>query len=365
MQASNITNPAWSWGIPLIGLLVLILSQVIPTLPGITLFLCVCLIGAVVCAVHHAEVIAHKVGEPFGTLVLALAVTTIEVGLIVSMMLSNTPEQAMTLPRDTIFAAIMIILNGMIGINLLIGGLKHHRQPFHVPGMTEAISTITVIVVLALVLPNYVGQENNGQYSQQQLGFVAVAIVALFAAFTLFQTMGHRDYFLPVVIEGQMQLVAQIEKPSRSVTLFSLGFLVISLLVVVLCAKSISPAIEGLLGRGGAPAATVGIIIAAIALMPEFGASLRNSLANRMQASLNLAIGSAIASIGLTIPVVALLAMLFGWPLELGLSGISTTMLVMSLFVVALTLRTGNTNAQAGIMHLVIFATYLFFSFVP
>ena len=349
--------PAISWA--LLGL-----SMFAPGLPGMALLLCVGLLGGVVSAVHHAEVIAHKVGEPFGTLVLALSVTTIEVALIVSMMLSGDPAEAMALPRDTIFAAVMIILNGIIGMSLLVGGRRHRVQRFQVEGMTDALCTMTVIIVLAMLLPNFTQSSQGGTYTPVQLAFVAVTTLVLFVAFTLFQTVVHRDYFMPVLVESAQPDSSHAAPPSRADALLSLGLLLVSLVAVVLSAKAISPTLEALLGRWGAPATALGIIIAAIVLLPEFGAAMRNAAANRLQSSLNLAIGSAIASIGLTIPVVALLAVYMGWPLELGLDGTSTVLLVMSLFVVALTLRTGNTTLQPGIVHLVIFAVYLFFSLV-
>lgn len=355
--------PVWTWAAPAISGVFLLLYLLAPNVPGLALLLCAGLLGSVVASVHHAEVIAHKVGEPFGTLVLALSITTIEVALIVSMMLSVDPTDALALPRDTIFAAVMIILNGIIGLCLVVGGRKHHVQQFHVEGMTDALCTMTVIIVLAMVLPSYLTSTPDGSYTPAQLMFVAVATLVLFVAFTFFQTKSHRDYFVPVEPVGGNTETMGMALPSTRVTLVSLGLLLVSLVAVVLSAKAISPTLEGLLGRWGAPAATLGIIIAAIVLLPEFGAAVRNAAANRLQSSLNLAIGSAIASIGLTIPAVALLANYMGWPLQLGLDGASTVMLVLSLFVVALTLRTGNTSLQPGAVHLVIFAAYLFFSF--
>ena len=336
-----------------------------PNMPGLVLLLCAGLLGSVIASVHHAEVIAHKVGEPFGTLVLALSITTIEVALIVSMMLSADAAEAMALPRDTIFAAVMIILNAIIGLCLLVGGRRHRVQQFHVEGMTDALCTMTVIVVLAMILPNYLVSAAGGAYSAVQLVFVAVATLALFVAFTLFQTHGHREYFLPIVQESDPAPQDDASVPSMRTTMVSLGLLIVSLVAVVLSAKAISPTLEALLGRWGAPAATLGIIIAAIVLLPEFGAAMRNASANRLQSSLNLAIGSAIASIGLTIPVVAILAIYMGWPLELGLDPLSSVLLLLSMFIVALTLHTGNTTLQPGVVHVVIFVIYLFFNLFP
>lgn len=363
--STQVYNPNWTWAIPMASWVVLMLYALAPHMPGMVWLLCAGLLGSVVAAVHHAEVIALKVGEPFGTLVLALSVTTIEVALIVSMMLSGDPTAARGLPRDTIFAAIMITLNGIIGCSLLIGGRKNGVQQFNLEGVTDALCTTTVIIVIALVLPNYVTSTAGPTYTPAQMGFVALATLALFIAFTYFQTMGHREYFVPVLAPGDTTPDEKLVPPSGRTTALSVALLLVSLVAVVLSAKGISPSLEALLGRWGAPATTLGIMIAAIVLLPEFGAAMRAARLNRLQSSLNLAIGSAIASVGLTIPAVALLALWMGWPLELGLDGISTALLVLTLFVGALSLRTGNTTFQPGVVHLVIFAVYVFFSFVP
>lgn len=365
-SADSSYNPMWTWLAPVGSWLVLGLSVFAAQMPGLVPLLCVGLLAAVIAAVHHAEVIALKVGEPFGTLVLALSVTAIEVALIVSMMLSVDPADAMALPRDTIFAAVMIILNGIIGCSLLAGGRKNGVQQFNLEGVTDALCTTTVIVVIALVLPNYVTSAEGPSYSPKQMAFVAFITLALFAAFTYFQTMSHRSYFVPVQVAQDKSLEASsAAAPSGRTTALSVVLLLVSLVAVVLSAKSISPTLEVLLGRWGAPATTLGIIIAAIVLLPEFGAAMRAARNNRLQSSLNLAIGSAIASIGLTIPVVVILALIMGWPLVLGLDALSTALLMLSLFVVAMSLRTGNTTFQPGVVHLIIFAVYLFFSFVP
>lgn len=358
-------NPKWTLAVPAICWAILGLKFFAGSFALMPILLAIGLIGGVVAAVHHAEVIALKVGEPFGTLVLALSVTTIEVALIVSMMLSTDGPEAMALPRDTLFAAIMIILNGIIGVSLLFGGRKNKVQQFNLEGVTDALCTMSVIIVLTMVVPNFVSS-GNGIYSPTQLGFLAVITLALFIAFTFFQTVLHRDYFIFEAPNPDGTVtVSEAQKPDSKTTLTSVALLLVSLVAVVLSAKGLSPTLEALLGRFGAPAATLGIIIAAIVLMPEFGASIRAAQANRLQSSLNLAIGSAIASIGLTVPVVATIALFMGWPLQLGLDAISITLLSLSLFTVALSLRTGNTTLQPGIVHLGLFVTYLFFSFVP
>ena len=359
-------NPLWSLALPWLSLAFLVLYLLFPHFFGIVVLLSIGLIASVICAVHHAEVIAHKVGEPFGTLVLALSVTIIEVALIVSMMLSGGDE-AMGLARDTIFAAVMIILNGIIGFSLLIGGRKHQIQGFNLEGVTAALGTMTIIVVITLILPNYVTSSSQiGVYNKTQLIFVALITLILFTAFTAFQTIGHRQYFLPISLkEDASDSPENLVLPSKHTTIISLLTLVLSLIAVVLSAKAISPTLESLLGQVGAPLATLGIVIAAIVLLPEFGAAIRAAKADKLQSSLNLAIGSAIASIGLTIPAVAILAVIMDWPLQLGLDAKSSVLLVLSLFIVSNSLRTGNTTMLPGALHVALFAIYLFLSFVP
>ncbi len=357
-------NPPWTLVAPAAGLLVLLLTALLPALPGATLLLVAGLGASVIAAVHHAEVIAHRVGEPYGTLVLALAVTVIEVALIVSMMLSGG-EATSALARDTVFAALMIILNGIVGISLLAGGRRHHEQGFRVEGMTAALSVLTLIAAFTLILPNYATSIAGAAYTSSQLVFIAGATLALFGGFTFIQTVRHRDYFLPADDAAEDDPQEHAAPPTKREALISLAALLVSLAAVVLCAKSISPTIESLLAGAGAPAATLGILIAGIVLLPEGVAAVRAAVHNRVQTSLNLALGSAIASIGLTVPTVAVVALIMGWPLQLGLDGKSTLLLVLSLFVVSLSLSIGRTTVLHGFVHLVLFAAYLFFSFVP
>lgn len=362
MNAAVNHNPPWTYALPLAGIAALVLSWAAPGIPGIMVVLVLGLVGSIISAVHHAEVIAHRLGEPFGTLVLALAVTVIEVALIVSMMLSGG-EAAAGLARDTVFAAVMIILNGLIGASLLVGGRKHHEQGFKLEGINAALGTLTVIVTFTLILPNYSSSAPGPVYTNGQLIFVAIVTLLLFVAFTLFQTVRNRDYFLPA--EDESEDDDSHAAPANREAIISLVLLLIALLAVVLSAKGISPEIERLVAALNAPAATVGILIATIVLLPESVAAIRAAHANQLQKSLNLAVGSAIASIGLTVPAVALLAVIMGWPLALGIDAKATVMLLLSLFVVSISLRTGRTTTLPGIVHLVVFAAWMFLSFVP
>lgn len=320
------------------------------------------LFASVLAAVFHAEVIAHKVGEPYGTLVLAVAVTAIEVALIVSLMIAGGPETT-GLARDTVFAAVMIILNGMLGICLLAGAGRHGEQTFQLSGVSTALATLAAISVLTMVLPNYTTTTPGPVYSASQLGFIALVSIVLYGTFVLVQTVRHRDYFLPeAAAEDEDQHAAP---PSTKVTLWSAALLLACLSSVVLLAKLLAPTLETAVLAIGAPKAVVGIIIAAVVLLPEGIAAFHAARANRLQTSLNLALGSALASIGLTIPAVAIVSLMTGWTLSLGIDVKSTVLLLLSLIVATLSLGTGRTTVMQGTVHLVIFAVYLFTAIVP
>ena len=320
------------------------------------------LIGGVLAAVHHAEVIAHRVGEPFGTLVLALAITIIEVALIVSLMLAGGPGTA-ELARDTVFAAVMIILNGIVGLCLLVGGLRFKEQSFGLAGAGAALTALTAICILTLVLPNYTVSEPGGQYSDSQLIFVAVISLVLYGSFVLVQTVRHRDYFLPPETDNDAETHAA--PPSNKTALISLLLLLVCLTGVVTLAKSLAPALESGVAALKAPKSLVGVIIAAVVLLPEGLAAIRAARKDRIQTSLNLSLGSALASIGLTIPAVAIVSIVTGITLTLGIDTKSTVLMILSLFTVMLSLATGKTNILPGIVLLVIFAVYLFTTVVP
>jgi Ca2+:H+ antiporter len=354
--------PIWTWVSPLAGWLLLAASLVLAH-PLFVLALGTVLVACVLAAVHHAEVVAHRVGEPFGTLVLALAVTVIEVALIVSLMLASG-DAAAALARDTIFAAIMIILNGMVGLCLLVGGSRHGEQAFGLYGVNAALATLAAMSVMTLILPNTTTTVAGPMYSASQLVLIAIVSLVLYGSFVFVQTIRHRDYFLPRP-RAEHDVEAHAVPPGTLVAALSAALLLACLGAVVLLAKALSPTIEAAINAAGAPKAVVGIIIAAIVLLPESLAALRAARLNRLQTSLNLALGSALASIGLTIPAVALVALATGWTLVLGLDLKGMVLLALSLLVATLSLGTGRTTVLQGTVHLVIFAVYLFTTIVP
>ena len=354
--------PLWSIAAPIIGALLLLLGGFGLQETGKAALFAPVLMVVIFSAVHHAEVVAHKVGEPYGTLVLALAITVIEVALIVSLMISGGASTD-ALARDTVFASVMLILNGILGICLLVGSHRHGEQSFGLYGVSAALTTLAAIAVLTMVLPNFTTSVAGPTYSSSQLAFVAVVSLVLYGTFVLVQTVRHRDYFLPPQAEQDAQ--AHAEPPTKAHAVASTLLLVLGLVVVVLLAKGLAPSIETLVARLGAPESLVGIIIAAVVLMPEGLSAYRAARANRLQTSLNLALGSALASIGLTIPAVAVVSIATGWTLTLGLDIKSTVLLLLSLFITTLSLSTGRTTVLQGTVHLVLLATYLFTTIVP
>ncbi|MRX06590.1 ionic transporter y4hA [Pseudoduganella sp. FT25W] len=359
--------PAWTIAAPVAGWLALLAKSLIggDGPPGVLLLvvLAACLFAGVLAAVFHAEVVAHKIGEPFGTLVLAVAVTSIEVALIVSLMVAGGAETT-GLARDTVYAAVMLILNGMVGLCLLAGGGRHGEQSFTATGVSAALATLAAISVLTMVLPNYTTTTPGPSYNTSQLIFIAVVSLVLYGTFVLVQTVRHREYFLPQQPADGEQEDHGPETPTRMAWI-SGALLLACLGCVVLLAKSLSPSLEAAVLSFGAPKALVGIIIAAVVLLPEGIAAYQAARANRLQTSLNLALGSALASIGLTIPCVAIVALLNGWTLTLGIDIKSTVLLILSLIVTSLSLTGGRTTIMQGTILLTIFAVYLFVTIVP
>lgn len=352
----------WFTAAPIAAAAVLGLSLAGVAITGWMVLCALMLVGAVIAAVHHAEVVAHRVGEPFGTLVLAVAITVIEVALIVSMMLAGGPDKA-SLPRDTIYSAVMIISTGVVGLCLLVGGLHHHEQSFKLEGASSALAALVALAGLSLVMPTFTTSAGEGLYTVSQLVFVGLSSVALWLAFVFVQTVRHRDYFLPPQNASDEAVHAQ--PPTVAQAWGSFGLLVVSLVSVVGLAKQLSPTIEAGVAAMGAPKAVIGIAIALLVLLPETWAAVRAARADRLQTSMNLALGSALASIGLTIPAVVLASVLLDLPLVLGLPPKDLVLLALTFMVCTITLATGRTNVMQGAVHLVLFAAFLFLSLVP
>ena len=351
--------PLWSLCIPLLAWLLLGAHAAFSFHGLVLVLLLLALGGAVFAAVHYAEVIAHKVGEPFGTLVLAVAVTIIEVAMIVSILLTKG-NQNQTVARDTIFSVVMIVCAGLVGLCITVGAWKHHVQGFNIKGATGALSAITTLVTLTMVLPVFTSLPEDA-FRPIQLIFVGLASLALYAVFVLVQTVRHRDYF---VSESDSE-APQHAMPSRNQTYLALALLLVCLAAVVLLAKSLSPTVEQLVALAGMPKPVVGLVIAGFVLLPEGMAAIRAAQQNQLQTSINLAYGSVIASIGLTIPVVALISVYLGQKLILGLDAKDIVLLTLTLLLNMFTIQTGRTTILQGAILLIVFASFLVFSITP
>jgi Ca2+:H+ antiporter len=321
------------------------------------------LLGTVFAAVHHAEVIAHRTGEPYGTLVLTVAVTVIEVALIASIMLSEEGGSP-TLARDTVFAVVMIVCNGLVGLCILIGGLRYREVGFRVTGVSAYLAVLLVLATMTLILPSYTRAAPGPVYSISQLVFVSAVTLALYGAFLYIQTVRHRDYFT-VRTRDESEPDHDRDPPSNREVGTSLALLVLALTGVILLAKKFAAVVEISTTAAGVPHAVVGVIVALLILLPEGVAAVRAARRNQLQTSLNLALGSSLATIGLTIPAVAAVSIVIGRDLVLGLGAGETVLLALTLLVSVLTFGTGRTNILYGFVHLVVFATYLFLVFVP
>jgi Ca2+:H+ antiporter len=316
------------------------------------------LFGTVFAAVHHAEVVAERIGEPFGTLLLTLSVTIIEVALIATIMLG---EQAVTtLARDTVFAVVMIVCNGLVGICVLAGGLRYREQDIQVSGSSVYLSVLSVLATITLIMPNYTLTTPGPVYSQGQLGFVSTVTILLYAVFLYTQTVRHRDYF----IAGSGHTGGAPSVSDRMMVL-SLGLLLVSLLAVVLLAKKFSQVVDAGAALIGAPPAFAGILVALLILLPESVAAVDAARRNDLQKSINLALGSSLATIGLTIPAVDVAAYALDKQLILGLPANEMVLLALTLILCMMTLGGGRTNILFGLVHLVVFAVFVFLVFVP
>jgi Ca2+:H+ antiporter len=319
---------------------------------------------AVMSSVHHAEVIAHKIGEGLGTLVLALCVTIIEVGLIISLM-AQAGSDAAVLARDTVFAAVMIITNGMVALCLIMGGLKYKEQEFQVQGSKSLFVVLITLATLVFILPNFTVTTAGPTYNTAQMVFIAIICVLLYMLFIFFQTHTHKAYFEPATGENIQERPQETHEISVADAWLSFISLCVSLVAVIGLAKIISPLIEQGIAYIGAPKSTVGLLIAVIVLLPETWAAISAARANRLQTSLNLALGSGIASIALTIPVVIGFSLYAGRDISLGLDPKNMVFLAMTFLVGILTLGTGKSTLLQGAVHAVILLTYFAMSFIP
>jgi Ca2+:H+ antiporter len=364
--SSSIRSTLISWTalVPVIALIVLAMTWGREISGVVVVLVTALLAGAVLAAVHHAEVVAHRVGEPYGSLVLAVAVTVIEVALIVTLMIAGSGKTE-TLARDTVFAAVMLTCNGIIGLSILVGAFRRSVVSFNAEGTGAALATVTTLATLGMVVPNFTTSSPGPQFSPPQLAFAAVTALALYGLFVALQAGRHRDYFLSVTATGEVVDDDEHAGPPTRTASLSLVCLLIALVAVVGNAKLVSPTIEKAVTAANLPLSVVGVIIAMLVLLPETLAAVRAARRQRLQISLNLAFGSAMASIGLTIPSIAIASIWLPLPLHLGLEPVHIVLLALTCIVTVLTVVTGRaTLLQAGV-HLALLSAYLFLSFSP
>lgn len=350
----------WTISIPLLAFILYLSGYlddhiVLQGVAGLLLIFCV------MSAVHHSEIVAHRVGEPYGTIILAVSITIIEVAIIISLMVTGGEEYA-TFARDTVYAAVMLILTGIVGLSLFIGGRKHHTQTFSSHSVQIALVSLVSIVSFTMILPTFTESRFGPYHTKVQVLFQVLACLAIYGAFISAQTVRHREYFSIDPAEGdgkQGQLVSNRD------LVVSLAFLLLSLVVVVSLAKVLSAPLEQLIVRNGLPKSLVGIIIAGVILLPEGIAAVNAARQNKLQTSLNLALGSSLASIGLTIPVVSVVSYMYDLPFVLGLDLLAIILLMIALFTVVLSLIGGRSNSVYGVVLLVNLVAYVFLTINP
>jgi Ca2+:H+ antiporter len=358
--------PRSAWIFPALGVLLFGLATGLgldfaPSASGalFAVVLLAILFGTVFAAVHHAEVIAGRIGEPYGTLLLTLAVTIIEVALIATIMLGDKPQP--TLARDTVFAVVMIVCNGLVGVCIFIGGLRYREQDFQVSGSNVYLSVLFVLATITLIMPNYTLTAPGPIYSAAQLGFVSIVTIILYGVFLYTQSIRHRDYFINEPAGGAFDE----SRLSDRMLALSIALLLISLLAVVLLAKKFSATVDAVTAMIGAPQAFAGVVVALLILMPEGVAAIGAARRNDLQKSINLALGSSLATIGLTVPAVAAVAYTLDKQLVLGLNAPEMVLLLLTFVISMLTFGTGRTNVLFGFVHMLVFAVYVFMVFVP
>ena len=360
-------TPAWTWLVPLAGIILFVVATMLgfgedfaSSTSGIAIavLLLPALIGAVFAAVYHAEDAAHQTGEPIGTLILTIAVTVIELALIVSLIISG--KASPTLVRDTVYAVIMLIMTGVVGLCISVGGLRYREQRFDITSTKIYLAVLIVLASLTLLLPNYTMSGPTAQFTEGQLAFVSVVTLALYGVFLFTQTVLHKNYFAGEHVEGAVAPAGKSKRLTMAIALLSLA-----LAAVVVLAKLFSAVLSVAVTAAGAPLAVIGVVVALIVLTPESIAAVGAARRDDLQKSLNLALGSSLATIGLTIPAVAIANIFMHQPMTLGLEQRDTALLITTLAASMLTFGTGRTNVLFGFLHLVLFGTFIFLVFVP
>jgi len=317
--------------------------------------------------VRHAEALAHHLGEPLGTLILTIAVISIEVTIMATVMLSGGPNP--TLPRDTVFAVLMIVLNGMIGLSVVVGALRHRQQQYNLQGAVAFLAVISCLSLIALVLPDFTTSTKDQSLTPLQAMVFCVLIALLYAGFLTIQTVRHRAFFADAASDEAAAAGSAADRHAQHGRVHSLGYhavmLVMTLLPVVLLAHPLARLLDHGIEELHAPTALGGIVIAILVLSPEGLTAYRAARRNKLQRAVNLSLGSALSTIGLTIPTMLAISLYTGVPLELGLPPAEAMLLVLTLFIANMTFSGAPTNILLGGVHLVLFATFILLVFNP
>ena len=308
--------------------------------------------------VRHSESLAVILGEPLGTLVLTLAVTGIEVMMIAAVMLTGPPVSS--LARDTMFAVMMIVFNGMTGLSLLLGGLRYHEQTYNLQGANAFLAVIIPLAVLGLILPNFTESSPGPTFSTPHEVFLILMSIGLYGVFLAIQTLRHRQYF---IVPAHESSEAGHESLELRPAWYHAAFLIAYVLPIVVLSKQIAVPIDHAVRVLGAPAALPGFLVAALVLSPESLSAVRAALANQLQRSVNLLLGSVLASISLTIPAVLAIGLATDRTIVLGLDNIDGVLLVLTLGLSTITFASGRTNVLLGAVHLLLFLAYLMLMF--
>jgi len=353
-------------GALVLGLVLLLLHADLDHMPayaeiGLSLLIIALVFWTVFVVLGHAEAIAHRIGEPFGTLVLTLSVTAIEASVIVSVMLHGEPNPAIA--RESVFSTVMIVTAGVVGLCLVLGGLRHHQQEYKRLGTGALLSVVIALSALTLVLPNFTLAAGPGEFSPIQLAFISLICLLLYGTFVYQQMTRRRDDFLDDVAPPAEEHHA----PASHGLPLSFLMLGVGLIGIVMLAEHVAAGLEGGLAamHVGQVDAIVGAFIATLVLMPETVAAIRAAMRNELQRSLNIALGSACATIGLTVPVVAAVSLMTDHPLTIGLGPGDTVLLLLSLAISIVSFGQGRTTVITGFVHLIVFIAYLLLIAVP
>jgi Ca2+:H+ antiporter len=371
MQATNVRN-AWrgEWPLP-VALAILIagwwrkpvLAAAGASDLGLGVAFVAFFIGALLAAIHatrHAEHLAERFGEPYGTLMLTLSAISLEIATVATVMLHNADNPAFG--RDTLFSVVMIVLNGIIGIALLVGGLRHHEQTYNLRGAKAFLSLLIPLATLALIWPNFTVTSGAGTLSLLQKIFLLTMSLLMYAAFLVIQTRTHTGFF---VAEGDAMEQTPADPGSRQGWGLHVALLIVYLVLVVLLAKLFALPLETGVARLGMPAALAGFAVAILVLAPEGIAAIRAARLDRMQRAMNIGLGTALSTVALTVPAILLIDLFLGRTAVLGLSAANTLMLVLTFGVSILTLGSGRTNVMQGLVHLLLLLAYVVLIFSP